>query len=622
MICLTVMGGAQEAFNSAPVTDLDEVNGWVSGIRSNGLVIHETLGGRALISDEGLNSDAEFVTRLYYRGETWNSYEAEPLSLSLPYRQDASLGTLGSAGDTVVVFSLDRDFGEWKEGSILLGRFNRGLIDQLSLVLAAPSGVRHLHPAITADQQQIVFASNMPGGAGGFDLYFTNRLRDGWSEPVSLGGVVNTPKHEVFPVWHGSTVYFSSNGHPGLGKLDIYAVTRESQWLEMRSMGEPFNSRGDDFAVHWLCDDDAFLNSDREGYDRVYRLTRERRNPLAEGLRAELLCAGEPVQGVKVQIRNTLDELVLDQTTQSNGGFDIATLELKRSYRAYFEGAPAAVLNKSLLYIIDSEGKRIMVFSAGRDGSYIFELMPFSDLDGLTMLDDTDDSRLLSVAVEGQIYEETPGDIGEGELIYIEKPDGELLALTYTGEGGHFKFDELSPQMEYTFKFDEDRNTLKMIIIDRGEERSFDVIDGRVDYKRIVAGEAIELQNEKGENIAIRKDERFIVDNIYYAFAAHELNEAAKVQLKRLSMILMSNPELTIELSSHTDSRGSDSYNLELSKRRAARCVEFLAELGVEPARLKAVGYGETRLLNQCDDEAECDEVDHAVNRRTELRLR
>lgn len=622
LLCAGTPTWGQDSFSIVPVADLDG-KGFMAGMRADGLIMHAVSPVQRLVSDEGLPTHNDYATSIWCRGDTWSSYPIEGLLLSAPSRADASIGTLHSAGDSVVVFSLDRDYLQLKSGSIVMARISSELLDRIELVLAASEGVRHLHPCLSDDGLQLVFSSNMAGGVGGFDLYYINRLAsgEGWSRPISLGPSVNTPKNEVFPTWKGSTVFFSSDGHPGAGGLDVYTVSRETQWQEVSALPKPFNSSGDDFMALWLGNDDCFINSDRSGADRVYRLTRDRLNPLAKGLRAELICAGTPVQGVTVYISNTLNERILTNTTNEHGGFDVGTLELKRTYKAHFEGAPQAVLDKSLLYIINEEGKRIMVFAPNRNGAFMFELMPFSELDDLPFAENPDESRLLSVAVEGQLYETTPGDVGSGEVIYIERTDGQLVALTYTTEGGQFRFDELSPELQYTFRFDEDRQSMKMIIIDRGEEVVLDVHNGRVTYTRVRDDEAITLNNERGERIVIRRDELFVIRNIYYAFASHDLNADAQAELNSLVMILRNNPELKLALGSHTDSRGSHEFNMELSQKRAASCVAYLGKLGISTSRLSSRGYGETQLLNHCDDQTPCEEEEHAVNRRTEIRL-
>ena len=80
-------------------------------------------------------------------------------------------------------------------------------------------------------------------------------------------------------------------------------------------------------------------------------------------------------------------------------------------------------------------------------------------------------------------------------------------------------------------------------------------------------------------------------------------------------------PELRVEISSHTDSRASDAFNLELSNRRAKAVVDYLVSRGIRRSRLEYRGYGESQLVNQCRNGIQCTEEQHAQNRRTEFRV-
>lgn len=109
--------------------------------------------------------------------------------------------------------------------------------------------------------------------------------------------------------------------------------------------------------------------------------------------------------------------------------------------------------------------------------------------------------------------------------------------------------------------------------------------------------------------------------NIYYATGSAQIKKEASSDLDRLVLFLTDNPTLSIEIASHTDSRGSASINLALSKKRAQEVVNFLVNKGINTNRIHAVGYGETRLLNECRDGVKCTEEQHEQNRRTEFKV-
>jgi hypothetical protein len=112
------------------------------------------------------------------------------------------------------------------------------------------------------------------------------------------------------------------------------------------------------------------------------------------------------------------------------------------------------------------------------------------------------------------------------------------------------------------------------------------------------------------------------LNNIYYDFGKSDLTTAAQDELAKVSLFLKDNPNLTIELGSHTDSRGGAQGNLNLSNARAKSAVNYLVhKKGIHISKITAKGYGETRLVNQCSDGVNCPEEDHSKNRRTELTI-
>ncbi|MFN4082597.1 MAG: OmpA family protein [Bacteroidia bacterium] len=136
------------------------------------------------------------------------------------------------------------------------------------------------HPTLSKDGQTMIFSSDMPGGYGGKDLWmvtFTKRTRT-WGDPVNLGPNVNTAGDEMYPFLHeDGTLYFSSNGHVGLGGLDIFYTTGEgTEWGDPVNMKSPINSAEDDFAIAFErgTKERGYFSSTREGgrgQDDIYR---------------------------------------------------------------------------------------------------------------------------------------------------------------------------------------------------------------------------------------------------------------------------------------------------------------------------------------------------------------
>jgi len=116
-------------------------------------------------------------------------------------------------------------------------------------------------------------------------------------------------------------------------------------------------------------------------------------------------------------------------------------------------------------------------------------------------------------------------------------------------------------------------------------------------------------------------DQEIILKEIYYDYNKWAILDTAKPTLDRLSTLLRDNPQIRIQLSSHTDCRGDDDYNAELSQKRAQSAVLYLVDRGIPFGRLQAQGYGESQLAVDCDCETECTEEQHQENRRTTFKI-
>ncbi len=120
----------------------------------------------------------------------------------------------------------------------------------------------------------------------------------------------------------------------------------------------------------------------------------------------------------------------------------------------------------------------------------------------------------------------------------------------------------------------------------------------------------------------LKLNQTFALENIYYDFNKWAIRPDAARELDHLITILKDNPAVTVELGSHTDARGSDAYNLTLSEKRAQSAVDYIVASGlIAPENIYAKGYGETQLVNVCDDGRACSETRHQENRRTELKI-
>lgn len=128
----------------------------------------------------------------------------------------------------------------------------------------------YFHPSITPDGKRLYYVSDDPAGQGGTDIYYVDQNEDGsWKNTVNIGQDINTAANELFPTFYEGSLYISSNGHPGLGGLDIYKLTRDSKGLvSLKNMGYPINSNKDDFAFN-IKGEKGFFSSNRYGSDDI-----------------------------------------------------------------------------------------------------------------------------------------------------------------------------------------------------------------------------------------------------------------------------------------------------------------------------------------------------------------
>jgi peptidoglycan-associated lipoprotein len=111
------------------------------------------------------------------------------------------------------------------------------------------------------------------------------------------------------------------------------------------------------------------------------------------------------------------------------------------------------------------------------------------------------------------------------------------------------------------------------------------------------------------------------IDNIYFDLNKYNIRPDAAVELDKIVKLLTENPDIIIELSSHTDARGSDASNMTLSDNRAKSSASYIISKGIAANRITGKGYGESKLVNNCGNNIKCSEKEHQQNRRTEFQV-
>jgi outer membrane protein OmpA-like peptidoglycan-associated protein/tetratricopeptide (TPR) repeat protein len=357
------------------------------------------------------------------------------------------------------------------------------------------------HPALTSDASTMYFASDMPGGQGGVDIWMCKREGSDWGKAVNLGPVVNTAGNEMFPsVKQDGTLYFSSDGHPGYGGLDIFSThLSDGKWSTPQNLYAPLNSSYDDFGIAWMPGTVfGMFSSDRpggEGWDDIYAFKK-----LPE----------PPAPIIEEQLPAAITGFVKDKTTMQ----------------------PMA---NATVFVLNDKTGEVTVLKTDDEGAYTLSIP-------------TPEPLIVKAMEQGYISD----------------------CLNWPADN---------------LKAGETTNASRDLLLDK---------------------------------LVVSKT--FKVENIYYDFDKYDIRPDAEPPLDNLVRIMKDNP-INIELSSHTDCRGSFAYNDKLSQRRAESAVKYIVDQGIDPKRITAKGYGEYQLTNRCADGVKCTEAEHQANRRTEFKV-
>ncbi len=446
------------------------------------------------------------------------------------------------------------------------------------------------HPTISSDGNLLVFASDMPGGQGGMDLYYCTKEGAAWSQPKNIS-TLNTYGNEIFPVFQDdNTLIFSSNGLPGLGGLDMYSsLWNGAGFTAAKNMQAPLNSSYDDYGL--ISKDNlesGYLTSNRSGntqVDDVYYFAN-----------AKHTATVATTKGTTLRIK------VLDKYTLTPLPYVSVTVKTKN-------GEP---FHKGLT---DEDGE--IAIEQIPQGAYQIQGTLNDVTTTIAHVEETEFRPGVS-EVKKELLHNDPRFTMKGIVINAKtsKPvEGVTVTClnkthnfsrTYvTGADGVFFF-----QLEQKSDFSVSGKKSGWLSSETAEETTKGLDRSKELYVKL----SIALQQPSSNDI-IR------LDKIYYDYDKCDIKTASALELDRLVALLNDYSDMQIELSSHTDSRGSDAYNMRLSQCRADAAVQYLLDKGISNSRLKAAGYGESRLVNKCSNGVSCPEDMHQQNRRTEFKI-
>ena len=512
---------------------------------------------------------------------------------------------------TLKVFEMDNNLGEWSKPQGISLNNNAFSI---------------YHPFISEDGEILFYVSDRPGGYGGMDIYYSTKESGVWGAPKNLGPEINTAGNEVFPTLNDGMLYFSSDALIGYGGLDIFMVDDFKDPKQVKNMGYPINSSSDDFEFIYRSKTDGYFVSDRTGGmggDDLFAFKKVELNRERTTVMGQLSFDKAPARNARVDLMDQSQSVLQTSITDDNGKFQFNAVGVHSTYEIKINLNGAGITEDIKFNLLNSKGDKVVVIFPDENERLLFEALSLDECDKLKPIDFG--NSLLSVDLRGQIYKDKRGDISERVSLYVLNPEDQVMAKGLTDIRGNFEFKRLPPEEYYTLKPDYPYAGVNILIMKDGDE-IIELDEGENDdgflYVRLLPDEDyITLLNEDGYPVKIKMNEHFKIENIYYGLDSYEINDAAKIELDKLAMIMLNNDQLKIKLLSHTDSRDSDEYNLKLSQKRADAAKKYLVEKGVAENRIVAIGMGESQLLNHCKNGVKCNEEEHLVNRRTEFQI-
>lgn len=603
----------------------------------NGVVFTSTRGQTGLFNCNTDFTNGHYSDLYFARKDAEGFYSPPELlegEVNGRYHDGAATFTTDEA---TMVFSRNNQRGSNSKGTIDLkiyeGNWKNGAWVNVKELPFNSDEYATCHPSFNRTSSWLYFSSDRPGGYGGMDIYVAERKKDGnWGMPINLGPKVNTSGNEIFPfISPDGILYWSSNGWPGLGGLDIFSMPIENGQETIRTpLQAPINSPHDDFAFTTNLDGTfGYLTSDRPGglgKDDLYSWKFTGVKPVLakicvvdkkSGARisdANLTISPAPiqVQGYGTNLGSSPNPEFLQLQAMNMDGKEYLVLV------PYDRGLQASANNPSGV----SCGLKYPVVP-GRTYNVNVEKPGYQPVTRTITAEEIlsyDPEWLIPIDVSGPVamrgkvrdkLDESP--IADADVKIINSCTGEELQVQANRLG--------------EFKFPMDCNCDYEIMASKGNYH--------YDYEMLYSYDmpceetdgSVLLYLEKDPAPVRRRAPEFEVgkvitlEDVYYDYDKFFIRSDAAEELDKVVQFMRKYPSLELELSSHTDARGSDEYNRRLSQNRAQAAVDYIVSRGIERRRLVAAGYGETQLVNRCANGVRCSDAEHQQNRRTEIKV-
>ena len=580
--------GAKKAFE---ISNLVSVNSafldFGTSFLNDGIVFTSTRNSSLLSCKDPVTKEGYADIFFAKEGKVGNFSTPQTIGGNAKSKFHDGVPTFNVAGDRMII-SRSNISGKNTNGTIVAKLYESKLVDGVwSPLVELPfnsDDFSCMHPAFSPDEKTLYFASNRPGGKGGMDIYASSFSNGQWGTPVNLGTSINSGDNEVFPfVAPDGTLFFSSNGHGSVGGLDIFAAGKNGMGWDITHLPAPVNTEADDLAFAVKKEGmSGYFSSDREGgagKDDIYQWKYKSRGKSLN------LCTRDDNSAVVtnadvVIIPKFKDEMLALFEKISN---DKMRLTTDREGKANVTVFPSATYD----FVVSKSGHKTVKKTLTGD-----ELLANGSEYCFTLIKD-------EVRIEGTAVNKTDGKpLKNAKIVVVNECTGKKSNFT-TDAKGYFQLKatcgcKYSIHSEKTGFSSDDSN----VTLGKGGCKS---------VKKVLKLAPAVVEKE------------IYIKNIYYDFDKSNIRPDAAEILDHVAEVMQQYPSMTIKLDSHTDIRGSNSYNDRLSDRRVISARDYLIAKGIAADRMTLSHEGEMRPLGDCGDDVDCDEAIHQKNRRTEI---
>jgi peptidoglycan-associated lipoprotein len=451
--------------------------------------------------------------------------------------------------------------------------------------------------------------ANPSTGKGYYDLYFVKQDASGnFGTPAKLEGHINGKLHDGMAavVPGGNEIYYTTTNDEGLNEEERYEkviglkiqkdVMKDGKWEKAEDF--PHNSRDYSTGHPTLTYDGKtmYFISDKPGGSGGTDIYSTK---LVNGAWSAPENLGSLINTPENEMFPYVDSLgnlyFSSFGHKTMGGLDVFVCKNEMGKLSPPENLnyPLNSSKDDFSFSIDNNGTRGYVSSnrSGTDKIYSFTKNP------------------AKIEVTGKVSSKIDGKPLANVKIDISDKMGGSTVTVYTDEAGNYKA-MLESEKEFEFSVAKDGYFAQTAAVStKGKKDNLKqdfVLDELVIDKPVVIDQSEDPNKPRP---------------IFFDFDKWDIRPDAYENLNKLVKLLKDNPKVNIELSSHTDCRGTDSYNQKLSERRAKATAKYLTEKGIKSKRIKSKGYGERKLVNKCADGVPCSTEEHQENRRTEFKV-